>query len=141
MSKILYCTTCSQGFSRKGSGLRHISTLHQGQGKLVSTIDYMIGRIEGKYFPAEPLSYRRNNRRHIQSRPNNLYNNNESSNFSKADPNDHDESILHEELGHNTISHSENSNIGIKTKRNNSGNTSILTDSETDMVSYLTQKL
>ena len=57
-SKILFCTLCSEGFTRKYSANRHNQNLHHGQGKIVRTIDYIIGRLAGKYSPCDPSTYR-----------------------------------------------------------------------------------
>jgi hypothetical protein len=57
-SKTWVCALCSQDFTRKYSAYRHSRDLHQGRGKIVRMIDYVIGRIAGKYNPGNPLSYR-----------------------------------------------------------------------------------
>ena len=57
-SKIWFCALCSEGFTRKYSANRHNQSLHQGQGTLVRTIDYIIGRLAGKYSAGDPLTYR-----------------------------------------------------------------------------------
>ncbi len=57
-SKIWFCALCSEGFTRKHSANRHNQNLHHGQGKLVRTIDYIIGRLAGKYSAGDPLTYR-----------------------------------------------------------------------------------
>lgn len=64
------CATCGQDFTRKYTANRHNLTLHQGQGKTVRTLDYVIGRIKGEYAPADPLSYRR--RYSVSVSPNNF---------------------------------------------------------------------
>jgi hypothetical protein len=62
--KTWVCTLCSQDFTRKYSAYRHSRDLHQAQGKIVRTIDYVIGRIAGQYQPADPLTYRSKSRQH-----------------------------------------------------------------------------
>jgi hypothetical protein len=57
-SKIWFCALCSEGFTRKYSANRHNQNLHHGQGKIVRTIDYIIGRLASKYSPGDPLTYR-----------------------------------------------------------------------------------
>lgn len=52
------CATCSEGFTRSYSADRHIRNLHSGLAKKVRLIDYIIGRVSGEYFPADPLIYR-----------------------------------------------------------------------------------
>ena len=53
------CTICSQTFTRKWRGSVHNDNLHRGFAKVVRYIDYMIGRNNGEYLPADPLIYRR----------------------------------------------------------------------------------
>src|SRR5215510_3237130 len=57
-SKIWFCALCSEGFTRKHSANRHNQNLHHDQGKLVRTIDYIIGRLAGKYGEGDPSTYR-----------------------------------------------------------------------------------
>ena len=57
-SKIWFCALCSEGFTRKYSANRHNQNLHQGQGKIVRMIDYIIGRLASKFNPGDPLTYR-----------------------------------------------------------------------------------
>jgi hypothetical protein len=57
------CAICSQGFTRKPSAKRHNDNLHSSGAKVVRPIEYMIGRLNGKFpVPHDPLSYRRNNK-------------------------------------------------------------------------------
>jgi hypothetical protein len=58
------CTTCSEGFTRRYSADRHIRNLHSGLAKKVRLIDYIVGRVSGEYFPADPSIYRGNKKRH-----------------------------------------------------------------------------
>jgi hypothetical protein len=59
MSKISHvCVLCSQDFTRKWTGKRHNQNIHFGQSKIVRLVDYMVGRISGQYFPANPLEFR-----------------------------------------------------------------------------------
>ena len=53
-----FCALCSEGFTRKYSANRHNQNLHQGQGKIVRMIDYVIGRLASEYSPGDPLTYR-----------------------------------------------------------------------------------
>ena len=55
------CALCSQTFTRKLSGKRHNINLHLGVAPIVRFMDYIIGRIEGRYRPGDPLLYRRRN--------------------------------------------------------------------------------
>jgi len=57
-NKIWFCALCSEGFTRKYSANRHNQSLHQGHGKIVRMIDYIIGRLASKYNPGDPLTYR-----------------------------------------------------------------------------------
>jgi hypothetical protein len=63
------CTVCSQTFTRKPSAKRHSNNNHSGRAPFVRSIDYIIGRIEGRYQPSDPLLYRRkkNNLRPINN--------------------------------------------------------------------------
>jgi hypothetical protein len=56
------CTVCSQTFTRKYRGKIHNINLHLGMAPIVRLIDYIIGRIEGRYQPSDPLLYRRRNK-------------------------------------------------------------------------------
>ena len=56
------CAICSQTLTRKLSGKRHNITLHSGTAPIVRFMDYIIGRIEGRYRPDAPLLYRRRNK-------------------------------------------------------------------------------
>src|SRR5215207_1879050 len=57
--KTWICATCSQGFTRKYGAKRHILNLHSGKANAVRFIDYVIGRLSGEFFPADPMIYRR----------------------------------------------------------------------------------
>ena len=52
------CTVCSETFTRKPSAKRHSDNNHAGTAPFVKFIDYIIGRIEGRYQPSDPLLYR-----------------------------------------------------------------------------------
>ena len=52
------CTVCSETFTRKSSAKRHSDNNHSGTAPFVKFIDYIIGRIEGRYQPSDPLLYR-----------------------------------------------------------------------------------
>jgi hypothetical protein len=56
------CTLCSQTFTRKPSAERHRINLHFGTAPIVRVMDYIIGRIESRYKPGDPLLYRRRNK-------------------------------------------------------------------------------
>jgi hypothetical protein len=56
------CTLCSQTFTRKPSAERHRINFHLGAAPFVRFMDYIIGRIEGRYQPSDPLLYRRKNK-------------------------------------------------------------------------------
>ena len=56
--KINYvCSTCSETFTRKASGLRHNLNLHFGTASVVRLIDYVIGRSSGQYLPSDPREF------------------------------------------------------------------------------------
>ena len=59
MKRINYvCTTCSQTFTRRASGIRHNSNLHLGTAGIVRLIDYIVGRSSGQYLQCNPLDFR-----------------------------------------------------------------------------------
>jgi len=59
MSKASYvCVVCSQDFTRKWSREIHNKHLHFGMAEIVLVLDYIIGRLSGKYFQADPLEHR-----------------------------------------------------------------------------------
>lgn len=58
-SKNYVCVTCGQDFSRKYSAYRHNHHLHQEGGKIVRTLEYIIGRTTGEYSAADPVLFRR----------------------------------------------------------------------------------
>jgi hypothetical protein len=52
MSKINYvCATCGQDFTRRCSANRHNNRFHFGNGIIVRTLEYIIGRINGQFLP------------------------------------------------------------------------------------------
>jgi hypothetical protein len=53
------CVTCAQDFTRKYSADRHNRLLHQERGKIVRTLEYIIGRVTGEYGLADPIGFRR----------------------------------------------------------------------------------
>ena len=56
--KINYvCSTCSETFTRKASGLRHNLNLHFGTASVVRLIDYVIGRSSGQYLQSDPREF------------------------------------------------------------------------------------
>jgi hypothetical protein len=54
------CALCSETFTRRPSG--HNANLHLGMASIVKFVDYIIGRIEGRYQPGNPSLYRRKNK-------------------------------------------------------------------------------
>jgi hypothetical protein len=56
------CTICSETFTRRPTGERHSTNLHSGMAPIVRLIDYIVGRIEGRYKPSNPLLFRRKNK-------------------------------------------------------------------------------
>jgi hypothetical protein len=56
------CAMCAQDFTRKYSAYRHNRVLHQGGGKIVRTLEYILGRVTGEYLSADPILFRRKNR-------------------------------------------------------------------------------
>jgi hypothetical protein len=68
--KISYvCTVCSTTFTRRSSGKRHNVGTHSGTAPFVRLIDYIIGRIEGRYQPSDPLLYRhkKNDKKNVKN--------------------------------------------------------------------------
>lgn len=61
------CVTCSQGFTRRYSGNRHNHNIHSRKGLIVRILDYIVGRINGQYAAADPLSYRKNKGYNLRS--------------------------------------------------------------------------
>ena len=51
------CDMCGMYSSRKYSVKRHIENLHDGNGNIVSFIDYIAGRRNGVYFPNPVPNY------------------------------------------------------------------------------------
>ena len=70
------CTICSQTFTRKWRGKTHNVNLHSGNAKIVRLVDYIVGRLNGQYFPGDPSLYRR-------KKSNVLSHENNSTTFSK----------------------------------------------------------
>lgn len=57
------CAICGEDFTRKPSAKRHNDNLHLGGAMIVRPIEYIIGRLNGKFpVPHDPLSFRRNNK-------------------------------------------------------------------------------
>src|SRR5215207_821846 len=52
------CTICSQTFTRRWRGKTHNINLHSGTAKIVRLVDYIVGRLNGQYFPGDPSLYR-----------------------------------------------------------------------------------
>jgi hypothetical protein len=60
--KNFVCTVCSQTFTRMWRGRIHNSNLHSGQSEIVRMVEYMVGRLNGRYSPSNPSDYRKKNR-------------------------------------------------------------------------------
>ena len=56
------CVYCSQTFTRKPSGERHIKNNNLDSAALVRFMDYLVGRATGKYMQGDPLLHRRRNK-------------------------------------------------------------------------------
>jgi hypothetical protein len=52
------CGTCGAHFNRRYNAKRHSKIIDAGESEIVSFVEYMIGRSQGKYLPADPVSYR-----------------------------------------------------------------------------------
>ena len=52
------CGTCGANFNRRYNAKRHNKIIHTNKSEIVTFVEYLIGRSEGKYLPADPLSYR-----------------------------------------------------------------------------------
>ena len=52
------CGTCGAHFNRRYNAKRHSKIIHASESEIVSFVEYMIGRSQGKYLPADPMSYR-----------------------------------------------------------------------------------
>lgn len=60
MGRLTYvCATCSEHFTRKFSASRHNLNIHNGGGEIVRLIDYIVGRVSGRYLATHPSWYRR----------------------------------------------------------------------------------
>ncbi|MGC1931022.1 MAG: hypothetical protein WA667_18790 [Candidatus Nitrosopolaris sp.] len=53
------CATCSEHFTRRYSATRHNLTIHNGNGEIVTLLEYLVGRNSGRYRPSHPSLYRR----------------------------------------------------------------------------------
>ncbi len=63
MSKINYvCATCGQDFTRRCSANRHNNHFHFGNGIIVRTLEYIIGRINGQFLPPSSANNNSSNR-------------------------------------------------------------------------------
>ena len=62
--KPLYvCSICAQDFTRKYNANRHNQNIHFGKAEIVRFVEYLVGRVSGKYQPGDPLLYRNKNRK------------------------------------------------------------------------------
>jgi len=59
------CANCAQHFSRRYSANRHDRNLHEGNGIIVSILDYVVGRIGGQFQSNDPLKSRRNKQNNL----------------------------------------------------------------------------
>src|SRR5687767_14275267 len=50
------CSLCGQTFTRRSTGNRHNLNLHSGVSMIVNFTDFVIGVIDGRYKPPEPLA-------------------------------------------------------------------------------------
>lgn len=74
MGRLTYvCATCSEHFTRKYSATRHNFTLHNGGAEIVRLIDYIVGRVSGRYLASHPSWYRREQK--WQTHSNHIYDN------------------------------------------------------------------
>src|SRR5919202_5045989 len=62
------CGTCGAHFNRRYNARRHNKTIHANKSQIVSFVEYLIGRSEGKFLPADPTSYRSKRRSNNGSR-------------------------------------------------------------------------
>lgn len=70
MGRLSYvCATCSEHFTRKYSASRHNLNIHNGGAEIVRLIDYIVGRVSGKYLATHPSWYRREQKWHAPSHP------------------------------------------------------------------------
>ena len=138
MSKLWVCATCSQDFTRKYSAQRHLRTLHGGKGDIVRTLDYIVGRMEGKYIRADPMSYRRKYRQKVQ--PNSSIvakdhsteiNAKNNSNIATSHPNE-DEELLPARQKHtlNVAYPPKNNNSRLRIEKSSSGQAPLITNFE-----------
>lgn len=62
------CSICGTGFTRKTSAKRHNNNLHVGNGVIIRTQEYIIGRLQGKFPSAiDPSEFRRKSRPYQQN--------------------------------------------------------------------------
>ena len=57
------CSICAQDFTRKYNANRHNQNIHFGKAEIVRFVEYLVGRVSGKYQPGDPLLYRNKNRK------------------------------------------------------------------------------
>jgi hypothetical protein len=57
------CSICAQDFTRKYNANRHNQNIHFGKAEIVRFLEYLVGRVSGKYQPGDPLLYRNKNRK------------------------------------------------------------------------------
>jgi hypothetical protein len=62
------CGTCGAHFNRRYNAKRHNKIIHVNKSEIVSFVEYLIGRSEGKYLPADPMWYRSKRRSNSGSR-------------------------------------------------------------------------
>lgn len=57
--QIWTCATCGQAFTRRPIANRHNVNLHSGHALVIRTLEYIIGRVNGRFpEPNDPLSFR-----------------------------------------------------------------------------------
>jgi hypothetical protein len=57
------CSICAQDFTRKYNANRHNQNIHFGKAEIVRFLEYLVGRVSGKYQPGDPLVYKNKNRK------------------------------------------------------------------------------
>ena len=57
------CSICGQDFTRKYNANRHNQSIHFGKAEIVRYVEYLVGRLSGKYQPGDPLLYRNKSRK------------------------------------------------------------------------------
>ena len=58
----MVCANFSKDFTHRFSAQRHVRVVHRGMGKIVRTLDYIIGRTVCEYPQIDPSAYKINYR-------------------------------------------------------------------------------